>query len=214
MEYIKKVGVFENLEVSFGGLLTDNGNFITDDGLFTATNIVFEGCDKNNMVPVQNVPYWHIRCYEENDSLYKVAKMWIDTNSKVGSTFQVSVNEEGSFEGFLEHFIDCIVSKNEKRVRICTNNPDRHILLERALDEIFGTDYDPQYFRLKVISAEMKESDYDDDYMEWIYIIDPYLRDESSSSDEYDSDSSSSSDGDGFYGEDYNSYNFYSDESF
>ncbi|CAO4373243.1 unnamed protein product [Caenorhabditis nigoni] len=116
---------------------------------------------------VQNVPYWHIHDYGEMDSLQKVAQMWIDKNSKIGSTFQVSVQDNGSFRDFLEHFDDFILSKNENRATIRTNNPD-HILLERGLDRFVETYYQPIYFRLKVISAEMKESEYDDDCQKWI----------------------------------------------
>ncbi|PIC33145.1 hypothetical protein B9Z55_013233 [Caenorhabditis nigoni] len=170
---------------------------ISDDGLFTAKKIEFLQCDigivdavlrkmktgvetiKINYgrnishelaeilaIPhVQNVPYWHIHNYEETDSLHK---MWIDKSSKIGSTFQVYVQHNDSFRDFLEHFDDRILSKNENRVRIRTNNPDRHILLERGLDPFVLLDYEPIYFRLKMISAEMKESEYDDDCQKWI----------------------------------------------
>ncbi|CAO4373244.1 unnamed protein product [Caenorhabditis nigoni] len=122
---------------------------------------------------VQNASYWHMHYYDEADSLHKVAQMWIDKNSNIGSTFQVSAYNDGSFGEFLEHFDDRILSKNEHRVRIRTNNPKCHILLERGLDDIIEIDDFPQYFRLKVISAEMKESEYDDDCREWICKMDP-----------------------------------------
>ncbi|ULT93766.1 hypothetical protein L3Y34_003331 [Caenorhabditis briggsae] len=32
MKYLKKVGVFKNLTISFGGSVTDNEQFMTDDG--------------------------------------------------------------------------------------------------------------------------------------------------------------------------------------
>ncbi|PIC32492.1 hypothetical protein B9Z55_012802 [Caenorhabditis nigoni] len=120
---------------------------------------------------IQNVPYWHIEDYDQSDSLHKVAQMWIDKNSKIGTTFQVSVNRYGSFWLFSEHFSDRFVSNNDKRVRIRTNNPDRHILLERGLDdeEFLSVDY----FRLKVISAKTKESEYDENYKKWIRKIKP-----------------------------------------
>ncbi|PIC32665.1 hypothetical protein B9Z55_012906 [Caenorhabditis nigoni] len=152
---------------------------------------------------VQSVPYWHIEdCYQA-DSLQKVAQMWIDVNSKIGTTFQVSRTYQGprpsEFQRiYLEHFTDHIVSNTGKRIRIRTNNPDRHILLERGFDyndmrimmdredvpedrddrehredgddEMEG--YDDQFFRLMVISAEMKESEYDNNCYKWIGNID------------------------------------------
>ncbi|UMM27016.1 hypothetical protein L5515_010482 [Caenorhabditis briggsae] len=91
---------------------------------------------------VQNVPYRHIK--------FKVAQIWIDKSSKIGSTFPASINEiDGSFDEFLKHFADRVVSKNEKRVRIRTNDPSLHILLE-------------------LISSEMKEAEYDDSCKEWV----------------------------------------------
>ncbi|PIC33148.1 hypothetical protein B9Z55_013236 [Caenorhabditis nigoni] len=124
---------------------------------------------------VQNASYWHIHDYKKTDSLHMVAQMWIDKNAKVESTFQVSHYGDGSFEEFLEHFDDCILSKAEHRVRIRTNNPDCHILLERGFDEVVEIDDFPQFFRLKVISAEMLESEYDNDCREWICRMDPKI---------------------------------------
>ncbi|PIC32678.1 hypothetical protein B9Z55_012915 [Caenorhabditis nigoni] len=202
--YIKKIGVFEKLIISVNSpLLADNKQFMTDDELFTAKNIEFNVFNRDQVVAVlrkmkngvesikinstlsnelgqileiplvQNVPYWHIRDYHHTDSVHKVAQMWIDKNSKIGFTFQFSVHgENGSSEKFFEQFADRIMSTSEKRVRIRTNNPDRHILLERGLDDVF-TIY--QYFRIMVISAEMKESEYDDNCKEWICKIDPVL---------------------------------------
>ncbi|PIC55140.1 hypothetical protein B9Z55_000541 [Caenorhabditis nigoni] len=137
---------------------------------------------------VQNVSYWHIHDYEGTDSLHKVAQMWIDKNAKLGSTFQVSNYDDGSFAEFLEHLDDRILSKNEQRVRIRTNNADCHILLERGLNEISEIVDFPQYFRLKVISAEMKESEYDNDCKEWICIMDPEVSSDSDNSSEQSDD--------------------------
>ncbi|CAO4372854.1 unnamed protein product [Caenorhabditis nigoni] len=223
MEYIKKVGVFENLTIYLRGSFTDNEQFITDDGFFTAKNIKFERCNIDNVVAVlrklkngvesievnreittsdefakllaishvQNSPYWHIQDYERTDSLHKVAQMWIDTNSKIGSTFQVTVLGDGSFDEFLEHFTDRIVSKNDKRVRVRTNDPDHNILLERGLDEVITITSYLQFFRLMVISAKMKDSEYDYNCKEWIFKMDPWIYDEyHSQNDEYDSESS------------------------
>ncbi|ULT93763.1 hypothetical protein L3Y34_003330 [Caenorhabditis briggsae] len=100
--------------------------------------------------------------------VYKVAQIWIDKSSKIGSTFQASINEiDGSFDEFLKHFADRVVSKNEKRVRIRTNDPSLHILLERAVDNDIKINY-LQFFRLTVISSEMKEAEYDDSCKEWV----------------------------------------------
>ncbi|UMM27019.1 hypothetical protein L5515_010483 [Caenorhabditis briggsae] len=101
--------------------------------------------------------------------------MWIDTKAKVGSTFQVRVIKEGSYQEFFEHFIDRIVSKDERRVRILTNNADIHILLEHGLDDSVAIYHVDEYFRLLVIPAEMKKSEYEDDCQEWICKIDPEI---------------------------------------
>ncbi|CAO4371932.1 unnamed protein product [Caenorhabditis nigoni] len=222
LKYIKKVGVFENLKLSFGDLFTDNEQFNADDGLFAARNVEIEQCDMDDVVPsvlrkledgvesikinvdrkvfrqfdeilaisnVQIAPYWHLKRYDESDSLPKVAQMWIETNAKVGFTFQASVNKEGSFDAFLDRFTDSVVSKSERRVRIRTNNPDRHILLERGLDDTVEINDFPEFFRLQVISSKMKKSEYDNNCKDWISIIEPRVY-EIHSSDEYDWESS------------------------
>ncbi|CAO4360899.1 unnamed protein product [Caenorhabditis nigoni] len=127
---------------------------------------------------VQGVPYWHIRSYTETGGLNKVAQMWIAKNSKIGSTFQtVFVYEgDGAFAEFIYQFDDRIVFISEKRVRIGTNNPDRHILLERGLDDVITSDLYSQYFRLMVISARVNVSEYDDNCKEWICKMDPVMR--------------------------------------
>ncbi|PIC32483.1 hypothetical protein B9Z55_012797 [Caenorhabditis nigoni] len=127
---------------------------------------------------VRNSRSLRFRNYNQTDSLYKIAQKWIDKNSKIESAFLVSVYEkEGSFEEFLEHFDDRIVSNTGKRVRICTNNPDRHILLERGLDDVVDLDCTLKYFRLSVISAEMNESEYDDNVANWVFDLDPTVYD-------------------------------------
>ncbi|CAO4372951.1 unnamed protein product [Caenorhabditis nigoni] len=130
----------------------------------------------------QNVPYWHIEDCCQADSLQKVAQIWINENSKIGTTFQVSRTDQGpkpsEFQRtFLEHFTDRIVSNTGKRIRIRTNNPDHHILMERGLD--YNDDGDDemeenheQFYRLMVIPAEMNESEYDDKCNKWICKID------------------------------------------
>ncbi|CAO4372851.1 unnamed protein product [Caenorhabditis nigoni] len=206
MNYIKKVGVFENLYISSRDVTCD----WTGDGLLTAKKVEFNFSGIENKIAllrklkngvesikmdgdtttfdklveileipqIQNVPYWHIYSYRGTNSLHKVAQMWIAKNTKIGSTFQTTVDIDGSFDEFLEHFIDRIVWKSEKRMRIGTNNSDRHILLERGLDDVLTIDFHVQFFRLMVISAEMKESEYDDNCEEWICRIVPYFYDE------------------------------------
>ncbi|PIC32418.1 hypothetical protein B9Z55_012751 [Caenorhabditis nigoni] len=118
---------------------------------------------------VQNSLYLQISNYDQADTLQKVAQVWINNNnSKIGFTFQLSTETHKLFNEFSKHFADRIVSESEKRVRIRTNNPDRHILLERGLDNVVTVDYHVQFFRLMVISAKMKESEYDDNCKEWI----------------------------------------------
>ncbi|CAO4368288.1 unnamed protein product [Caenorhabditis nigoni] len=123
---------------------------------------------------VQNVRYWHIVDYNETDTLRKVAQVWIDKNSKIGSTFQLYSWYEGAFDEFLEHFTERIVSKSEERVRIRTDNADRHILLEWGWNPILKVHVDwGNYLRLMVISADMKESEYDNDCIGWIRKMHP-----------------------------------------
>ncbi|PIC32439.1 hypothetical protein B9Z55_012766 [Caenorhabditis nigoni] len=52
INYIKKVGVFEKLVISFEDSLVDYEQFITNDGLFTAKNVKFSYCDFDNMIAV------------------------------------------------------------------------------------------------------------------------------------------------------------------
>ncbi|CAO4368286.1 unnamed protein product [Caenorhabditis nigoni] len=123
---------------------------------------------------IQNAKYWHIRCYDKKDTLRKVAQVWIDKNSVIGSTFQLYSWLEGPFDEFLEHFAERIVSKSEERVRIRTDNADRHILLEWGWNPILKVHFElDNYFRLLVISADIKESEYDDDCIGWIRKIHP-----------------------------------------
>ncbi|CAO4372978.1 unnamed protein product [Caenorhabditis nigoni] len=144
VKYVKKIGIFENLKFSTVDVLRFEEEFFTDDELFTAKKIQFNEFDMDQAVlvlrkmkngvesikfndplsdglgqilantHVQNVPYWHIRDYHHTDSLQKVAQMWVDKNSEIGFTFQVSVrgDVESSFEEFMEHFYDRIVSEN------------------------------------------------------------------------------------------------------
>ncbi|CAO4372833.1 unnamed protein product [Caenorhabditis nigoni] len=121
---------------------------------------------------VQNVPYLQISDYDQADALHKNAQAWIDNHSKIGFTFQLSSETHEPFNEFSKHFAERIVSESEKRVRIHTNNPDRHILLEHGLDDVVTIDYFVQFFRLMVISAKMKESEYDDNCKEWISKMD------------------------------------------
>ncbi|PIC40969.1 hypothetical protein B9Z55_008548 [Caenorhabditis nigoni] len=123
---------------------------------------------------VQNTKYWHIEYHNQTDALHKVAQVWIDNNSSIGSTFQLSIDTNVSFDDFKGHFTERIITTSTKRARISTNNPDHHILLERGWNP-YGVYFRPQFFRLTVISADMKESDYDDNCKEWIRKLDPYF---------------------------------------
>ncbi|PIC32434.1 hypothetical protein B9Z55_012763 [Caenorhabditis nigoni] len=206
LKYIKKVGTFENLEISFSHPLTDRKHLMTETGLLTAKHVKFYHCNNDNMfailrkmkdgvesikihldrkdydqldcdevlaIPqVQKVPNLHLQNYDQTDSLRKVAKMWIKKKAKIGTTFQLSVNEEGSFGEFTQHFSNRLVSCTDKTIRIRANKLDRHILLEHGpFSDQFCVI--PQYFRMMVISAEMKESEYDDNREEWIGNMDP-----------------------------------------
>ncbi|CAO4372979.1 unnamed protein product [Caenorhabditis nigoni] len=214
MKYVKRIGIFENLEIYFGDSVNNNflahqQQFFTGEGRFAAKHIALHYCKMDKIIAVlrninngvesikidtertvlvelekilaishvQNVPYWHIQNCERTDSLHNVAQMWIDKNAKIGSIFQVSVKGvDGSFEEFLDHFDDRILSENYKRARIRTNDPDRHILLERGLDHYVQVDDYLQFYRLIVIPAEVKESEYDDNCKEWICKMDPVMQ--------------------------------------
>ncbi|CAO4372954.1 unnamed protein product [Caenorhabditis nigoni] len=128
----------------------------------------------------------HVRMFPTGTSKTAIKRIAFKKSHRCGSMktqkSEPPSKEEGggSFEFqkiFLEHFTDHIVSNTGKRIRIRTNNPDRHILLERGLD--YDDDGDDemeesyeQFYRLMVISAEMDESEYDDRCNKWISIID------------------------------------------
>ncbi|CAO4372839.1 unnamed protein product [Caenorhabditis nigoni] len=85
---------------------------------------------------IQNAKYWFVHFFQQNDCIYKVAQILIDQNSKIGFNFLMSLYcTNGSFDEFLDHFADRIVSESDRRVRIRTNNPDRHILLEHGRND-------------------------------------------------------------------------------
>ncbi|PIC32444.1 hypothetical protein B9Z55_012770 [Caenorhabditis nigoni] len=60
---------------------------------------------------VQNAKYWQIDNYKRTSVLYKVAQVWIDRNSIIGTSFQLSTEVYGLFHEFLNHFADRIVDK-------------------------------------------------------------------------------------------------------
>ncbi|ULT93917.1 hypothetical protein L3Y34_003431 [Caenorhabditis briggsae] len=68
------------------------------------------------MSQLQSLSYWHIENYKQTDNLYKVAQSLIDRNSKIGFTFHVYANIDGSVEEFSKYFAERIVSESEKRV--------------------------------------------------------------------------------------------------
>ncbi|CAO4366392.1 unnamed protein product [Caenorhabditis nigoni] len=113
---------------------------------------------------VQNANYCQIKSLGETDDIQKIAQMWIDNDSKIGTTFHITSDNNYSFYLLPTHFADRIVSQTEKRIRIRTNNPDKHILLELEHQSVvlFLIVLVCRFHRLMVISAEMKESEYDD----------------------------------------------------
>ncbi|PIC32478.1 hypothetical protein B9Z55_012793 [Caenorhabditis nigoni] len=240
MKHILKIGIFEDLEISFSNSFTNYKESINDVGEISATNIEISGCNKETVfailrklkngvesimmtfgayfyedsldeilaIPhVQNARYWHLKNLKhswipgfEACEVAQVAQMWIDKNSKIGSTFQASLIDVlcqtyRLFNEFVKYFDDRIVFASEKRIRIRTNNPDRHILLERGLDDVMEIYDDLQFYRMMVISAEMKESEYDDDCKTWILKMEPqYYNDDSENSfEQYDYNSSDGS---------------------
>ncbi|PIC32349.1 hypothetical protein B9Z55_012712 [Caenorhabditis nigoni] len=117
---------------------------------------------------------------------HELETVWIDTNSIIGTTFQLSTEVYGLFHEFLSHFADRVVSISQIRVRIRTDNPDRHILLEIGFDGFVEFQHSFKFFRLMVISAEMKESEYDDNCEEWICRMAPHVYDVYDDYDDYD----------------------------
>ncbi|PIC32437.1 hypothetical protein B9Z55_012765 [Caenorhabditis nigoni] len=182
-KYILKVLEFECLEIHFYNPLLDFKRFMTEDGMITTKKIDIQSFNMDNVVDVlrktkNGVESIEMKLYGKEfkesafDEILAMSHMWIDTNAEIGFTFQFSVYKYGSFEEFTGHFARRIVSINEKRVRIRTKNPDRHILLERGLDKYFRIYIFPLFYRLMVISAEMEESEYDNNCREWIEKMD------------------------------------------
>ncbi|PIC32458.1 hypothetical protein B9Z55_012779 [Caenorhabditis nigoni] len=123
---------------------------------------------------VQNAKYWQIDNYKRTSVLCKVAQVWIDINSKIGTTFQLSTEVYGLFHEFLNHFSDRVVSISQIRVRIRTNNPDHHILLELGFDGFVEFQHSFKFFRLMVMSSKMEESEYEsDNCRKWIRRMKP-----------------------------------------
>ncbi|PIC48960.1 hypothetical protein B9Z55_007741 [Caenorhabditis nigoni] len=114
---------------------------------------------------IKNASYCQIKSLGRSEDIQKIAQMWIDEDSKIGTTFQITCDRNYSFELFPTHFADRIVSQTEKRIRIRTNNPAKHILveLEHQSEEVVVVILVCRFYRLMVISADMKESEYDDD---------------------------------------------------
>ncbi|PIC32460.1 hypothetical protein B9Z55_012780 [Caenorhabditis nigoni] len=135
------------------------------DGVKSITMYCAEGFDYNfdeilEISQVQNSKNWFIEKYHQTDILAKFAQMWIDKNSKIGSTLSFSVKIDRAFDEFSENFADRIVTIREKKVRIRTNNSDRHILLDRGTNERLGRWLKLKFYRLSVISADMIESEF------------------------------------------------------
>ncbi|CAO4366387.1 unnamed protein product [Caenorhabditis nigoni] len=138
---------------------------------------------------VKNASYCHVKYIRDSASVVKAAQMLIENNSKIGTIFGVSCKNDGSdgaFNGFLRRFASRVVSKTEKRARIRTNNPENHILLERGIDDVVGISRYPQFFRVIVISAGMKESEYDENCTGWMEKMSPEYYDGLDFSDQED----------------------------
>ncbi|PIC48973.1 hypothetical protein B9Z55_007749 [Caenorhabditis nigoni] len=139
MQYILKFGVFDKI------------NFRR--GVEELVNICFLG-NFSQLIPAKNIEI----------GPFNMTTMWIDNDSKIGTTFQITSDKNYSFELIPTHFADRIVSQTEKRIRIRTNNPAKHILveLEHQSEEVVVVILVCRFYRLMVISADMKESEYDD----------------------------------------------------
>ncbi|PIC47617.1 hypothetical protein B9Z55_006911 [Caenorhabditis nigoni] len=123
---------------------------------------------------VQNANYCQIKSLAETDDIQKIAQMWIDNDSKIGTTFHITSVSNYSFYLLPTHFADRIVSQTEKRIRIRTNNPDKHILLEQEHQGVFlFLVLVCRFHRLMVISADVKESEYDENNEERMRKMEP-----------------------------------------
>ncbi|CAO4367367.1 unnamed protein product [Caenorhabditis nigoni] len=193
MKYIWKIGNFENLK--FDSLCFLARQCATSDVKISVKNIDFyrtrfqdmffilentdSGVESINIETfvedvdfpmekvlespnIQNARFWQIKQIREPWLFTELAKIWIDKNSKIGTTFQTSFTLDRTADGAINHFLNFFknrtLSVSDKRVRIQTNNPATHILLE----------FSCLVFRLSVISAGMKESDYEENHEEWI----------------------------------------------
>ncbi|PIC32440.1 hypothetical protein B9Z55_012767 [Caenorhabditis nigoni] len=196
-------------------LFTENAELLSYTEKSTAKNIDLEALNKENVIfilqklengvetiklgrklngplddiisnsHIQNARYWHIqKLRDRTDLIFKIAQMWIDKNAEIGSTFQVCFDYYKTRSEFAKHFSDRIVSVTHERVRIRTNSPDRHILLEHG---IIDHCHISQNFRLMVISAEMKESEYEKNCEKWIYYLNsvPYKEGDSDAESDY-----------------------------
>ncbi|PIC48971.1 hypothetical protein B9Z55_007749 [Caenorhabditis nigoni] len=173
MQYILKFGVFDKINFRRGVEELVNicflGNF---SQLIPAKNIEIGPFNMTTVINIlqkfkddaESISLDSLIQTEFLDAILQYSHMWIDNDSKIGTTFQITSDKNYSFELIPTHFADRIVSQTEKRIRIRTNNPAKHILveLEHQSEEVVVVILVCRFYRLMVISADMKESEYDD----------------------------------------------------
>ncbi|CAP31326.1 Protein CBR-FBXA-145 [Caenorhabditis briggsae] len=81
---------------------------------------------------VTNARMVRIRDLTCKDAVWKLAEKWIENDSVIGTTFQVTSVHGHSIPHFVQKFRDRIIFENHEEVRITTNNPSKHILLKLA----------------------------------------------------------------------------------
>ncbi|PIC51937.1 hypothetical protein B9Z55_002248 [Caenorhabditis nigoni] len=122
--------VLKNPEVTF--FVTRLGPITKSIYLDGNTSNKFPIEDLMNNDIVTNARMLRIRDLTCKDAVWKLAEKWIENDSEIGTTFQVTSVHGHSIPHFVQKFRDRIIFENHDEVRITTNNPSKHILLKLA----------------------------------------------------------------------------------
>lgn len=132
---------------------------------------------------IPNIQFIKIGPIQVTDTADKLAQVWIEKDVKIGNKYQVLVEKTGSFEGFFQIFKDRLVINSDKFIRIKTENPSKHILLQ-VFHSTFGyLSGEEEFLQMTVIPAELKEYNEDE---EWIRIWEKKYEGAEDDSDEED----------------------------
>lgn len=116
---------------------------------------------------ISNIPFIKIGSIENNDTVEKLAQIWIEKDAKIGNKFQVLVLQSGSFESFSQHFEDRLVTMSYQFIRIKTENPSKHVLLQIGyanFERLDGPDCE-EFLQMTIIPSELTKIDASE---EWI----------------------------------------------